>query len=137
MDIRFLSVEEVLLIQSDVLVDNGGQAGVRDLGLLTSAIMMPQQTFGGEFVHEDLAAMAAAYLFHLAKNHPFFDGNKRAALACAMTFLIANGLAQLPDQDIAADITLAVASGAMSKDELTLWFRMVVTDGGSASRGEP
>ncbi len=70
--------------------------------------------------------MAAAYLFHLAKNHPFLDGNKRVALASAIVFLRGNGVAKLPDESAAADVTLAVASGEMSKDELVLWFRRAI-----------
>jgi len=126
-NIAFLSVEDVLQVHERVIARDGGLAGVRDLGLLTSAVMTPRQTFSGAFLHDDLAAMAAAYLFHLAKDHAFLDGNKRAALASALTFLIANGCCKLPSQHDAADKTLAVAAGEMSKQEPTDWFRAVIT----------
>jgi death-on-curing protein len=125
-DLVFLSIEDVMRIQERVLARDGGLAGVRDLGLLSAAVMMPQQGFGGAYLHEDLAAMAAAYLYHISKNHPFLDGNKRAALAAALTFLIANGVSSLPTENDAAETTLAVAAGQMSKDELTLWFRRAI-----------
>ena len=110
-------------IHERVLARDGGLAGIRDGGMLSAAVMMPQQGFGGQYFHEDLAAMAAAYLFHLCKNHPFLDGNKRAALATALTFLIANGAPDLPGEQEAADATLAVASGDMGKDDLIAFFR--------------
>jgi death-on-curing protein len=125
-DVVFLSIEDVMRIQERVLAKDGGLAGVRDVGLLSAAVMMPQQGFGGQYLHEDLSAMAAAYLFHLAKNHPFLDGNKRVALASSLTFLIANGVTKLPEENDAAETTLAVAASQMSKDELTAWFRRVL-----------
>lgn len=126
MDMVFLSVEDVLFVHERVLERDGGLAGVRDLGLLTAAVMTPRQSFGGQYLHEDMASMAAAYLFHLAKIHAFLDGNKRVALAASMAFLIVNGAAKLPDQDEAADITLAVASGNLSKSDLIAWFKRVL-----------
>jgi death-on-curing protein len=87
---------------------------------------MPQQQFGGSFLHEDLAAMAAAYLFHIASNHPFIDGNKRAAAMSALVFLDVNGVENLPPPDEMTDVTLRVASGRMGKGELTEWMRRYV-----------
>lgn len=123
MDLQFLSVDDVLRIHSRAIARDGGSDGVRDIGLLVSAVMTPQQTFGGAYLHEDIAAMAAAYLFHLALNHPFVDGNKRVALASALAFLIVNGVTRLPEQMDAADKTIAVAAGNLSKDDLIAWFR--------------
>jgi death on curing protein len=71
----FLTLDDVLWIHEQQLELYGGQAGVRDRRLLESAVGMPQQTFGGEFLHDDLFAMAAAYAFHIAENQPFLDGN--------------------------------------------------------------
>ncbi len=124
---EFLSVEDVLQIHSIVIDRDGGLSGVRDHGLLSSAVMMPQQWFGGSPLHRDIAAIAAAYLFHICCNHAFIDGNKRTALARAITFLIDNGVTDLPDQDEAADITIAVAAGHISKEELTQWFRSMIS----------
>jgi len=73
----FLDVEDVLLIHEEQLALYGGAAGIRDAGLLESAVAMPRATAGGEYAHEGLFAMAAAYAFHIAQNQPFLDGNKR------------------------------------------------------------
>lgn len=124
--IRFLSVEDVLQLQQDTIEREGGGRGVRDLGLLNAAIMMPRQTFGGVYLHPDLAAMAAAYLFHIANNHPFVDGNKRAAAMSALVFLDGNGVRDLPDPVELEEKTLVVASGELSKEHLTQWFRRTV-----------
>jgi len=83
----FLSLEDVLELHEMQLAQYGGAVGIRDLGLLESAVMMPQASFGGELVHRGIYEMAAAYAFHIAENQPFIDGNKRAALAAALIFL--------------------------------------------------
>lgn len=121
--IRFLSVDDVLTIHADTLAHEGGLAGLRDPGLLESAVMMAQQQFGGQYLHEDLAAMAAAYLFHIAQNHPFNDGNKRAAVMSALVFLDVNGVTNLPDPEVLEVTTLRVASSQMNKSGLTAWMR--------------
>jgi death-on-curing protein len=82
----FLTVAEVLALHEIQLHDYGGLDGLRDKGLLESAVAMTQATFGGEFLHPDLFAMAAAYAFHIAENQPFIDGNKRAGLHAALVF---------------------------------------------------
>ena len=118
----FLSVSDVLQIHEDAIAKDGGLAGIRDPGLLDSAVMMPRQQFGGQFLHEDLSAMAAAYLFHIAKNHPFLDGNKRAAAMAAYVFLDANGMDLTASPDEFEHAVLSVASGTMSKLDLTSWM---------------
>ena len=120
---KFLSLDDVIAIHENTIAHEGGLAGVRDYGLLESAAMMPQQQFGGAYLHPDLGSMAAAYLFHLCKNHPFLDGNKRCAALTALVFLYANGVQKLPKQELLEEVTLKVAEGGMSKDELTTWFR--------------
>lgn len=92
----FLSVEEVLSLHVEQLDRFGGSAGVREEGLLESAVMTPQASFGGEYVHKGLFEMAAAYAFHIAENQPFIDGNKRTGLASALVFLGMNGF-EVPD----------------------------------------
>jgi death-on-curing protein len=96
----------------------GGTTGVRDRGLMESALAQPQATFGGELLHPTLADQAAAYLYHLAKNHPFVDGNKRTAFAVMDTFIRLNGarLGLSPEQ--AYELTMQVAQGQMEKTEL-------------------
>ena len=121
--IQFLSVDDVLAIQEDTIRQEGGLAGVRDPGLLESAVTMPRQSIGGEYLHPDLAAMAGAYLYHIAQNHPFHDGNRREGAMAALVFLHMNGAGALPDPEELERITLKVATGETSKSELTEWFR--------------
>jgi death-on-curing protein len=73
---RFLTIDEILDLHADQIRRYGGSHGVRDRGLLDSALAMTSQAFGGQYGHPDLPAMAAAYLYHLVRNHPFVDGNK-------------------------------------------------------------
>ncbi len=122
-DIIFLSVDDVLLLHTDTIDIDGGSHGVRDHGLLDAAVAMPRQQFGGDYLHEDLAAMAAAYMFHIAQNHPFVDGNKRPAVLSALAFFHVNGVEELPDPKDLESITLQVAAGEMGKDALTKWIR--------------
>lgn len=119
----FLAVEDVLLLHTDTIEIDGGSYGVRDHGLLDAAVAMPRQQFGGTFLHADLPAMAAAYLFHIAQNHPFVDGNKRAAVMAALSFLHINGIEKLPVPQALEVTTLQVAAGELSKDALTQWMR--------------
>jgi death-on-curing protein len=89
-DPTFLSLDEVLEIHQEQIERYGGSDGIRDPGALESAVATPQATFGGEFLHTSIPAMAAAYLFHLCQNHPFIDGNKRVGANSAVTFLLLN-----------------------------------------------
>jgi len=120
---RFLTLAEVLLIHQDQVARYGGAAGIRDLGLLKSAAGMPSATYGGEFLHTDLHEMAAAYLYHIVKNHPFVDSNKRVAVVCALVFLDLNGLEFFAPQDDLADMAIAAASGEVSKAGVAEFIR--------------
>lgn len=133
----FLDVDGVTAIHDDTLQVEGGLAGVRDPGMLEAAVAMPSQGYGGVYFHEDLAAMAAAYLFHLAMNHPFLDGNKRAAAFSSVVFLRVNGIEDLPPEGPLTETTLAVASERMSKDELVDWFRQAVPAAAGSTGGSP
>ena len=114
---RFLLLEEVLRIHAHQIERYGGSFGVRDAGLLLSAVAAPQASFAGGFLHGTPCEMAAAYLFHLARNHPFLDGNKRAALAAALVFLELNDVSlDAPDEELAG-LVLRVATGEASKAE--------------------
>ncbi len=115
----FLSLAEVIEVHSDQIQRYGGQHGVRDFGLLESALAQPEASFGGEWLHESLHAMAAAYAYHLCQNHPFFDGNKRTALACALVFLELNGIALRDPRGLLKDAMLRVASSRMTKTDLS------------------
>lgn len=114
----FLTLAEVIDIHADQLRRYGGQPGLRDRGLLESALAQPEASFGGEWLHPALHDMAAAYAYHLCQNHPFVDGNKRTALACALVFLEMNGAAVLDPKGVLKNAMLAVASGKMDKAAL-------------------
>jgi len=124
----FLSVEHVLAIHRRVIADFGGDPTLRDRGLLESAVMMPAAQYGGKFLHPGIAAMAAAYLFHICRNHAFADGNKRTALAAAEVFLLLNGRQLRATNREVERLTLAVAEGASSKKEVVAFFRRHVAD---------
>ena len=119
----FLTLAEVLEIHRDQIARYGGTAGIRDLELLKSALGLPAATFAGDFLHADLPEMAAAYLFHIVRNHPFIDGNKRAGAVAALVFLLLNGCDFNTPENKLVDAVVAVASGKMTKAELTLSFR--------------
>lgn len=121
-EIRFLSTEQVLEIHREMIERYGGDPAVRDVALIESAVMMPQQTFGGLLLHPSMGAMAAAYLFHLCANHGFVDGNKRTALAAALVFLDANGYRLELTRKELERMTLDVAASSLDKDRLTRKF---------------
>ena len=121
--LRFLTVEQVLNLHATALERSGGLAGLRDRGLLEAAIAMPMAQFSGEFVHPDLAAMAAAYLFHITQAHAFVDGNKRTACLATLVFLDANGADLHISPRAIEEVVVSVAAGQTSKAELTLWFQ--------------
>lgn len=124
----FLSVDVVLRIHQRVIEEFGGDPGLRDRGLLESAVAMPQSTFAGNYLHVELADKAAAYHFHLCSNHPFVDGNKRTAVAAAEVFLLANGLELGASDDELEDITLRVAEGRLSKERVIEFFKTHVNE---------
>ncbi len=124
----YLSVEAVLQIHQRVIEAFGGDIGLRDRGLLESAVAMPQSSFGGTFLHVDLAEKAAAYHFHLCANHPFVDGNKRVAVAAAEVFILINGCELSACDDELEEITLGVARGQASKDDVIGFYKRHVTE---------
>lgn len=120
---NFLSREAVLMIHADQIASFGGTPGLRDEGLLTSALAQPQATFGQQRLHVTIPEQAAAYLYHLAMNHPFFDGNKRTAFAVMDTFLRVNGYQLRLTDDAAFGLVMRVVQGQLDKagiaEELT------------------
>jgi death-on-curing protein len=121
--VRFLALEEVLALHAEQIRRFGGAPGLRDAALLESALAMPRAMFGGELLHPTPYEVAAAYLFHLARNHPFVDGNKRVALAAALVFLGLNGLTVDTDEDALTDLVVGVASGSVPKSEVAVFLR--------------
>ena len=120
---KFLNLPEVLLIHQDQIARYGGAPGIRDIDLLKSALGMPPATYGGEFLHTDIYEMAASYLFHLVKNHPFMDGNKRVGAVAALVFLALNGFEFHASEDDLAEMVLAVARGEMDKAQVAVFIR--------------
>lgn len=118
----FLTLDEVLAIHADQIRRYGGSPGVRDIRLLDSALAMPQASFGGEYLHTSLAEMAAAYLFHVAQNHPFVDGNKRAALATALAFIWLNDQRLKAGKDELTELVMGIAAGRVGKAEAAVFF---------------
>lgn len=127
-DPLFLTLAEVIEVHADQIRRYGGQPGVRDFGLLESALAQPEASFAGEWLHDGLYEMAAAYAFHLCQNHPFLDGNKRGALATALVFLEMNGIRALDPEGILKRTMRSVASGQMSKSQLAEVFRKLPID---------
>jgi len=121
--ILFLSVDAVLQIHNRVVEEFGGDPGIRDYGFLGSAVSMPQSTFAGEFLHSEIAEMAAAYHYHLCANHPFLDGNKRVAVAVSEIFLLLNGNELIASDNELEELTLGVARGQISKEEAIAFFK--------------
>ena len=119
----FLNSDDVLKLQRHQIDVYGGVHGVRDFGLLESALAMPQAMFDGRFLHDDIYMKAAAYLFHLVKNHPFIDGNKRAGAVTAYVFLSINGIRLTASPDDFAEMVLAVAESRLDKQEIADFFR--------------
>jgi death-on-curing protein len=122
-ELFFLTVEDVLQIHEDQVLLYGGDPSLRNRGLLESALEMPRSSFGGEFFHQDVFEMAGAYLYHIVKNHPFVDGNKRTGTAAALVFLEINSIEIEADEASVADLTIAVATGRASKQEIAAFLR--------------
>ena len=114
-----LTVDIVKEIHGMVLAEFGGSGGIRDEGLLHSAVAAPQATYGGESPFADMPEVASAYLFYICRNHPFIDGNKRAAMTAAIVFLRLNGIEPAPDSDKWETLVLDVASSKLDRDGTT------------------
>jgi death on curing protein len=121
--IQFVTLEEVLELHEMQMARYGGAGGIRDQGLLESAMAQPQASFDSKPLHKDIFLMAAAYAFHIAQNQPFLDGNKRTGLLAALVFLDLNGIAiDTPSQRL-EEAMLAIAERKMDKSNLASLFR--------------
>jgi death on curing protein len=123
---RFLSIAQVLRIHQFQVGAYGGDPGILNMGLLESAIGQPEARFGGVYLHADLAAMAAAYLYHIARNHPFADGNMRTGMHAAIAFLDINGVRLAYPVDATEDLVLRVAQGIATKEQAAEFFRGLI-----------
>jgi len=119
MTVRFLTLAEVSLIHQDQITRYGGSFGLRDSTLLSSAIAMPESSFSGKYLHENLFEMASAYLFHICQNHPFIDGNKRAGLASCLVFLDLNSVTINATDDELYALVIGVATENVKKAEIS------------------
>lgn len=118
---KWLTYDQVIAMHSRQLRRFGGAPGLRDEGLLRSALERPVNKW--HYEQADLAALAAAYGFGLAKNHAFVDGNKRIAFMTMVVFLRKNGVRFAPEQAISTRMILSLAAGEVSEDSLTRWIR--------------
>ncbi len=125
-DCIHLAIANIEEIHAQVIAQFGGLAGVRDHGLLQSAIAAPQATAFGASPFADLIEVAAAYLFYLCRNHPFHDGNKRVAMAASIVFLRVNGIEPAPDSDAWETLMLEVASSKLDRLQTTERLRALV-----------
>lgn len=126
--VAHLNVPAVRAIHAEVLNAHGGSPGIRDFALLESAVAAPQATMMGHPLITDSIELAAAYLFYICRNHPFVDGNKRTALASALTFLAENNL--LPEEVLPLDdwenLVLDVAASRIDRAETTARLRELI-----------
>ena len=120
---KYLTEEQVLFIHSRLIDETGGSHGIRDVGLLQSAVSRPKATFGGKDLYPDIFYKAAAFMESLIKNHPFIDGNKRTAITSAGIFLQRNGYILETAQRELEQFTLSVATGKASFEDTVKWLR--------------
>jgi len=124
---KFLTIHQVLFLHQLQIDQFGGLPGVKDDGLLLSALAQPESGFDEEYFHKDLYEMAAAYLFHLVRNHAFNDGNKRIAVLTAAVFLEVNGLKVTANENDFEKLVMDAAQGLMTKNQIADFFRRNVT----------
>jgi len=126
-NINFIPKKAILYFHEQLIQIYGGSTGIRDEKLLDSAIQQPRSTFEGNYLHNSIFKMASAYGFHLCKNHPFVDGNKRIALVAMDTFLQNNGYEITASEKETYKIMIKLSSEGLSKDELTNWLKQNTT----------
>ena len=120
---RYLTAEQVLFIHARLIAETGGEHGVRDLGMLLSAVARPQASFDQTDLYPDVFTKAAALLESLIGNHPFVDGNKRTGISAAGLFLRQNGYRMRASNQELEAFTLRVAQGGVSQEDAAVWFR--------------
>ena len=126
-DCFHLTVEIVREIHAETIAHFGGSDGVRDLTLLESAVAAPQASAGGQSPFADVSEVASAYLFYLCQNHPFIDGNERTALGACIVFLRLNDIEPKADGPQWEELTLAVASSQLDREQTTRRLRKLLS----------
>jgi len=119
---EFLTVEQILFLHARLIDETGGSHGVRDLGLLQSAVARPRATFGGQNLYASHHTKAAALMESLVRNHPFVDGNKRTGVVSAAIFLKRNGYRLIASNQDVEDFTLRVAAGQVNLEKIAAWW---------------
>jgi death-on-curing protein len=119
----FLTLDDIIESHQNQIETYGGSHGIRDIGLLESAIAQPEASFDGQYLHADIFEMAAAYLYHLVMNHPFVDGNKRVGLEAALIFLEINDESLIANDDELVDLVLQTTADQVGKREIAEFFR--------------
>ncbi|MDP2168136.1 MAG: type II toxin-antitoxin system death-on-curing family toxin [Thermodesulfovibrionales bacterium] len=122
-ELLFLGLDEVVEIHRDQIERYGGSPGIRNIELLQSAVAMPAAGFGEDYLHTDIYEMAAAYLFHIVRNHPFIDGNKRTGAVASVVFLLMNGTGLHASENSFEKIVRSVAEGKTDKAGAAEFFR--------------
>ncbi len=120
---RYLTPEQVLFIHARLVAETGGEHGIRDLGLLSSAVSRPQAVFDGNELYPDIFHKAAALLESLVNNHPFVDGNKRTGITAAAMFLQINSYSLTASNQELESFVLSIASGKQTIDSIMEWLK--------------
>ena len=119
----YLTAEQILFIHYRLISETGGEPGLRDIGLLESAVSRPRQTYGNEELYPDIFEKAAALMESLVNNHPFIDGIKRTGIACTVLFLRQNGITFSAKNSELEKFTLRVASSQIKRSEIAVWLK--------------
>jgi len=119
----FLGLDEIIEIHHDQIKRYGGRPGILDIETLKSTVAMPSATFDGNYLHTAIYEMAAAYLFHIVRNHPFVDGNKRTGAVASIVFLMLNGLDFHADENDFEYIVIRTAEGKIDKATIAQFFK--------------
>ena len=118
LETEFLTVEDIMIIHKDQVNLYGGSSEIRDRGLLDSAVNAVQASFDGEYLHKDIHERASAYIYYISQNHPFMDGNKRAALASGLVFLDMNGIETEDPSEELYEMMIEVSTGKITKEKI-------------------
>jgi death-on-curing protein len=121
MKIHWLSIRLVIAIHQEQIAEHGGSNGLRDEGLLESALARPQNLYGYQQII-DIPLLASAYTFGIVKNHPFIDGNKRTGFVSGVTFLLLNGYQFQHSEVEVVKVIQALASSTVTEEQLEKWF---------------
>jgi death-on-curing protein len=122
----FITLQEIIEDQDEIITKYGGARGIRDIGLLASAIEMAKSTMFGEYLHPTIFDKAAAYLYHIVLNHPFVDGNKRVGTVAALTFLRQNNVyIQFTEKESLAfeELIVSTAEGKITKEQIAVFLK--------------